>query len=59
MAPGIILSITFFMATGLTALSFVLERKQGLLDRSLVAGTERLDFCHVTEEYQCQYVLTR
>ena len=28
------------MATGLTALSFVLERKQGLLDRSLVAGME-------------------
>ena len=26
------------MATGLTALAFVLERKQGLLDRSIVAG---------------------
>ena len=31
-------SITFFLATGLTALSFVLERKQGLLDRSYAAG---------------------
>ncbi|XP_074652584.1 ABC transporter G family member 20-like isoform X2 [Tubulanus polymorphus] len=38
MAPGIILSITYFMATGLTALSFVLEKKEGLLDRSLVAA---------------------
>ncbi|XP_023931598.1 ABC transporter G family member 23-like, partial [Lingula anatina] len=35
MAPGIIISITFFMACGLTALAFVLERKEGLLDRSL------------------------
>jgi len=26
------------MATGLTAMSFVLERKQGLLGRSFVAG---------------------
>ncbi len=30
------------MATGLTAMTFVLDRKQGLLDRSLVAG-EYLD----------------
>nr|XP_022320004.1 ABC transporter G family member 23-like isoform X2 [Crassostrea virginica] len=37
-APGIILSITFFMATGLTTLSFVIEKKEGLLDRSLTAG---------------------
>ncbi|KAI0241754.1 ABC transporter G family member 20 [Lamellibrachia satsuma] len=43
MAPGIILSITFFMATGLTALSFVLERKQGLLDRSFVAGVTAVE----------------
>ena len=38
MAPGIILSITFFMATGLTTLSFVIERKEGLLERSIVSG---------------------
>ena len=31
-------SITFFMSTGLTALSFVLDRKQGLLERNFVAG---------------------
>ncbi|XP_056011638.1 ABC transporter G family member 20-like [Ostrea edulis] len=37
-APGIILSITFFMATGLTTLAFVIEKKEGLLDRSLTAG---------------------
>lgn len=38
MAPGIVLSITFFMATGLTTLAFVLERKEGLLERGFVAG---------------------
>ena len=38
MAPGVILSITYFTAVGLTALSFILERKEGLLDRSWVAG---------------------
>ncbi|KAK3107884.1 hypothetical protein FSP39_024401, partial [Pinctada imbricata] len=38
MAPGIILSIIFFMATGLTTLAFVIEKKEGLLDRSFVAG---------------------
>jgi ABC-type multidrug transport system permease subunit len=38
MAPGVILSITYFMAVGLTALSFIIERKEGLLERSWVAG---------------------
>ncbi|KTG37231.1 hypothetical protein cypCar_00019961, partial [Cyprinus carpio] len=36
--PGAVLSITFYLAVGLTALSFVLERKEGLLDRCWVAG---------------------
>lgn len=36
-------SITFYLAVGLTALSFVLERKEGLLDRCWVAG-ERSKF---------------
>ena len=39
MAPGIILTIVYFMAVALTAATFVIERKQGLLDRVLVAGT--------------------
>lgn len=37
------LSITFYLAVGLTALSFVLERKEGLLDRCWVSG-ERSKF---------------
>jgi len=31
MAPGVILSITYFMAVGLTAISLIIERKEGLL----------------------------
>lgn len=41
--PGAVLSITFFLAVGLTALSFVLERKEGLLDRCWVAGVSSLE----------------
>ncbi|RWS06338.1 ABC transporter G family member 23-like protein [Dinothrombium tinctorium] len=36
--PGLILGIIYILATGLTSLAFVLERKEGLLERTLVAG---------------------
>ena len=39
MAPGVVLSISFLAAVALTALAFVMERKEGLLERSLVAGS--------------------
>jgi hypothetical protein len=29
MAPGVILSITYFMAVGLTSISFIIERRKG------------------------------
>ncbi|XP_072363224.1 ABC transporter G family member 23 [Scyliorhinus torazame] len=41
--PGIILSIAFFLAVGLTALSFVIERREGLLDRCWIAGVSSLE----------------
>lgn len=44
MAPGVLLSITFLAAVALTTLSFVLERKEGLLERSLVAGVSSFEF---------------
>lgn len=40
-----LLSITFYLAVGLTALSFVLERKEGLLDRCCVAGEKYHFLC--------------
>ncbi|XP_032882317.1 ABC transporter G family member 20-like [Amblyraja radiata] len=42
-APGAILSITFFLALGLTTLSFVIERREGLMDRGWVAGISSLE----------------
>uniref|UniRef100_A0A673ZIP7 ABC transporter G family member 23-like n=1 Tax=Salmo trutta TaxID=8032 RepID=A0A673ZIP7_SALTR len=41
--PGAVLSITFYLAVGLTALSFVIERKEGLMDRCWVAGVSSLE----------------
>ncbi|GFQ96948.1 hypothetical protein TNCT_84901, partial [Trichonephila clavata] len=38
MAPGMILGITYMMAVGLTAMSVIIEKKEGLLDRSWIAG---------------------
>lgn len=38
MTPGVVISITYVMATGLTALAFILEKRDGLLERSLVSG---------------------
>lgn len=44
MAPGVLLSIAFLAAVALTALAFVMERKEGLLERSLVAGVTSTEF---------------
>jgi hypothetical protein len=38
MAPGFILSLAFFCAIATAALTLVLDRKDGLLERSLVSG---------------------
>jgi hypothetical protein len=38
MAPGFILSLLFLSSIAPTALTLVLERKDGLLERSLVSG---------------------
>jgi hypothetical protein len=38
MVPGTMVSIMFSLAIGVTGLMFVTEKKDGLLDRSWVAG---------------------
>lgn len=38
MIPGVMTTIIFSLSIGFTALLFVLEKKDGLLDRSWVAG---------------------
>ncbi|QQP36934.1 ATP-binding cassette sub-family G member 20, partial [Caligus rogercresseyi] len=58
MAPGVILSITYFMAVGLTAQSFILERKEGLLERSWVAGVTATEvmLAHVIAQFAVMVV---
>jgi ABC-type multidrug transport system permease subunit len=36
--PGLIIAIEFGIAIGLTAFSFIIERNEGLLERTLAAG---------------------
>ncbi|OTF84223.1 hypothetical protein BLA29_015228, partial [Euroglyphus maynei] len=38
MAPGLISMAIFFAAMALTAITLVLERKDGIFERTLVAG---------------------
>jgi len=52
MAPGVILSIAFLAAVALTALAFVMERKEGLLERTLVAGV-------TSGEFMLSHILTQ
>ncbi|XP_064485038.1 ABC transporter G family member 20-like isoform X3 [Ornithodoros turicata] len=55
MAPGIIISITYIMAVGLTAISIVSEQKEGLLERSWVAGVRPLEV--ILSHVICQYLV--
>lgn len=52
MAPGFILSLAFFASIATAALTLVLERKDGLLERSLVAGV-------YPNEYIISHVITQ
>ncbi|CAF4884462.1 unnamed protein product, partial [Rotaria sp. Silwood1] len=52
-APGMVVSIIFFLATGLTGLIFVVEKKQGLLERSWIAGVTTIEvmFAHIIVKF--------
>ena len=41
--PGIVILIAFFSTAAVTGLSLILERKDGLLERSLVAGVQPIE----------------
>lgn len=43
MAPGIMATIIFTLTIGLTGLMFVIEKKEGLMDRSWVAGVNSIE----------------
>ena len=52
-APALVLAVTYAMSQGLTALSFVQERKEGLFERSLVSGVScvHIFFAHFIVEF--------
>ena len=57
-APGMMLSIVFIFAITLTALMFVLEKKEGLLDRSWIAGgtTTEIIASHIIVNFFIQFI---
>ncbi|GLV32370.1 snustorr [Carabus blaptoides fortunei] len=52
-APGVILTIVFFLAVALTSSALIVERMEGLLDRSWVAGVSPVEilFSHVITQF--------
>lgn len=52
-APGVILTIIFFLAVALTSSVLIMERMEGLLDRSWVAGVSPAEilFSHVITQF--------
>lgn len=52
-APGVILTIVFFLAVALTSSALIIERMEGLLDRSWVAGVTPFEilFSHVVTQF--------
>ncbi|XP_054273379.1 ABC transporter G family member 20 isoform X2 [Macrosteles quadrilineatus] len=52
-APGVILTIVFFLAVALTSSALIIERMEGLLDRSWVAGVTPVEilFSHVITQF--------
>jgi ABC-type multidrug transport system permease subunit len=57
-APGMMVSIIFFLAVGLTALMFVVEKKEGLLERSWIAGVTTIEvmFAHIIVKFFIQLI---
>jgi hypothetical protein len=52
------ISIIFFLAIGLTALIFVVEKKEGLLERSWIAGVTTVEvmLAHVIVKFFIQFI---
>lgn len=56
-APGIILTIIFFLSVALTSGAMLLERNEGLLERSLVSGltSTEIFFGHLVTEFTVMF----
>jgi hypothetical protein len=47
MAPGVILTVVFFLSTGITCTTMISEVHEGIWDRALVTGAEQPIFFYV------------
>lgn len=57
MAPGLIMSLIFFLATSLTSSILITERNEGIWDRSIVAGvtTTEILIAHIISQLVCMF----
>ena len=57
-APGMMVSIIFFISIGLTALLFVIEKKEGLLERSWISGVTIIEIMlsHIIVKFFIQVI---
>ena len=56
--PGMMISIIYFLAIGLTGLMFVVEKKEGLLERSWITGvtTVEIMLSHMIVKFLIQII---
>ncbi|KAF5293057.1 hypothetical protein FQR65_LT11049 [Abscondita terminalis] len=52
-APGVLITISFFLSAGLTAVAILIERSEGIMERSLVMGVTIIELLisHVISEF--------
>lgn len=55
MAPGVMLTVIFTLSIGLTALIFVIEKKEGLLERTAVANVNTMEL--ITSHIAMNFVI--
>jgi ABC-type multidrug transport system permease subunit len=56
--PGMMISIIYFIAIGLTGLMFVIEKKEGLLERSWICGVKTIEIMlsHMIVKFLIQFI---
>uniref|UniRef100_T1IGT9 Uncharacterized protein n=1 Tax=Strigamia maritima TaxID=126957 RepID=T1IGT9_STRMM len=52
LAPGLLVTVLFYLAVSLTAMSFIMDKREGLLDRCYVSGATSF-------EIMCGHILTQ
>lgn len=60
MAPGIMITIIFILSIGLTAIIFIIEKKDGLMERNAAANVNTLELiiAHMTMKFIVMFFQT-